>query len=314
MTSCRLETFDEGGHQIVRLQGPRVTADLLPVGARIWSLTSASSGRQWIWHRDAQLLPAIVPSGSSYDDYWAGGWEELFPNDAPGDFMGRALPDHGEWWTRTWKWEIAEQTRSRLSVRMFLDEPAANVRCEKWVTIDEQVPGLSQRYRLTNTGTDRLWFLFKQHLAIGLRPDDQLELPGGSVTAVDPHFGTRVTQQEPTPWPFAQIAGGNQLDLRPIPSAAEQHRDFLYVTDLPEGWCGIRDGRTGEALRLAFDRQVFPYTWLFASYGGWRAHYVVVLEPCTNMPKDLTLAHARGQCASLMPGETLETEVHASFN
>ena len=42
------------------------------------------------------------PIGAAYDDVWAGGWEELFPNDAPGAFEGRDLPDHGEWWTMAW--------------------------------------------------------------------------------------------------------------------------------------------------------------------------------------------------------------------
>ena len=56
--------------------------------------------------------------GAVYDDVWAGGWEELFPNDAPGRFEGRELPgpwrmvdaSNGQSWTRP--------TARRLALRL----------------------------------------------------------------------------------------------------------------------------------------------------------------------------------------------------
>ena len=33
-----------------------------------------------------------------------------------------------------------------------------------------------------------------------------------------------------------------------------------------------------------FNTNIFPYAWLFASYGGFDDHYTVILEPCTAMP------------------------------
>jgi hypothetical protein len=59
----------------------------------------------------------------------------------------------------------------------------------------------------------------------------------------------------------------------------------------------------------AFDRTVFPYTWMFASYGGFDGHYTVILEPCTAMPISVNDAAARKQCSRLEPSQTLETSV-----
>jgi hypothetical protein len=58
---------------------------------------------------------------------------------------------------------------------------------------------------------------------------------------------------------------------------------------------------------MEFDRAQLPYLWLFLSYGGWRDVYTAVLEPCTNVPKDLKEAVRRGQSAWLAPGEEFTT-------
>jgi hypothetical protein len=57
----------------------------------------------------------------------------------------------------------------------------------------------------------------------------------------------------------------------------------------------------------------FPYTWLFLTYGGWRDHFTAVLEPCTNMPKDLETARRAGACARLEPGQKLECTVRVDL-
>jgi hypothetical protein len=86
-------------------------------------------------------------------------------------------------------------------------------------------------------------------------------------------------------------------------------RDFVYVRDLPEPWCEVQDIDRDARLRMTFDAQVFPFVWFFLSYGGWRDTYTAVLEPCSNMPKDLAEAVRLGQSAILLEGQELETTV-----
>jgi hypothetical protein len=76
----------------------------------------------------------------------------------------------------------------------------------------------------------------------------------------------------------------------------------------------VRDTEAGARLRLHFPREVFPYTWLFMTFGGWRDLYTVILEPCTNMPEDLNEAPRQGRCASLAPGATLACAVRVEFS
>ena len=92
-------------------------------------------------------------------------------------------------------------------------------------------------------------------------------------------------------------------------TAADGTVDFFYLFDLREGRMAWRRPQEGLEFAYHFDTRVFPYAWLFASYGGFLGHYTVVLEPCAAMPISVNEAARKSQCSVLQPGETLETRV-----
>jgi hypothetical protein len=85
--------------------------------------------------------------------------------------------------------------------------------------------------------------------------------------------------------------------------------DFFYLFDLAAGRIAWRRSGADLAFVYQFDRAVFRYAWVFASYGGFSGHYTVILEPCTAMPIFVRDAAAQNQCSRLEPGATLETRV-----
>lgn len=291
----------ESGREIWRLDNGRLRADILPAfGGRAWTLEDLERKTQWIW-RNPKVVLAVPAANASYDDCWAGGWEELFPNDAPGTFDGHALPDHGEWWSHAWTADVLEDTAHRASIRLRLETRSAKASCEKIVSLDAGAKNLHVRYRIENREKQPLRFMLKQHLAAAVRPGDRLELPGGTIHLVDPTFST-LLKKAPAVW-------ASDFILPP----AGRDKEFIYVADLPEGWAGIRRA-DGAALRMNFDLKSFPHCWFFMDFGGWRGHYTVVVEPCTNWPKDLAQAAAAGRCASLPPGGVFETAVDVTLS
>jgi hypothetical protein len=312
--SCSITERVDQGYITILLENELIQAEILPeLGGKIWNLRDLISGKQWLWHNpDVALRRAEL--GANYDDNWAGGWEELFPNDAGGEFMGKNLPDHGEWWSQSWQWEIVEQSPPRVQLRLWRDGLVTDTRVEKWISLDAGAARVSVRYRIRNRAPDTLCFLFKQHVSIAVTPSYRLELPGGRVEPVDLDFSTRIGQLGVFEWPNVPGKSGETVDLSFLPPPEEMHREFVYVSQLPAGWCGVRDMNTGASLRLHFPRATFPYTWLFMSFGGWRGLYTVVLEPCTNMPKDLKTAFDLGQCAALRPQEELNCELFVELS
>ena len=69
-------------------------------GGAITSIFSRRTKDEWIYYDPS--LKSEENDSLIYDDMWCGGFEELFPNDAPDNVNGRILRDHGELWMRSW--------------------------------------------------------------------------------------------------------------------------------------------------------------------------------------------------------------------
>lgn len=240
-------------------------------------------------------LGAVRP-GSVYDDVWQGGFEELFPSDDPTTVGGARYPDHGELWSAEWNIEEASDSSLKLSVVGAY----TGVSVTKTMTIDG--PELTMTYHLAHKGSEALPYLFKLHPAFSINEHCRIDLPGGRVEKVAGGFGNILDSREPQDWPTPE-------DLSQCRSVASVSNEFVYVSDLPEGWCGITDERIGSWIRISYPLEFLPYCWIFMSYGGWRSHNVVVLEPCTNYPKDIHEALSRGTSGLLEPEKAEEFSV-----
>lgn len=281
----------------VELRSKHVRLVINPViGGRIEQIIAAND--QWLFFDETRALggdPRV------YDEVWCGGFEELFPNDAPGQFEGQDLPDHGELWNTGW--EIVRNTEIAIALRCECKTFPAVV--EKSFELHSSEPRFSINYKVENRANRRLYYLFKLHPAMRIESGDEILLPGGSVNVVDPSFSTMTNGGGPWKWPWVTGTNGERMNVAVIPGPESKLQEFLYVTNVPEGWCGLRRVRTGKRITFRYPSAVLPFCWLFMTYGGWRNYYTVVLEPCTNMPKDLAVAKANGTCAILMPGEEI---------
>jgi len=302
VTAAQVSRGRLGDLETVVLENEALRVVVIPsLGGRIWELEDRARKRQWIWHR-FDGVPAAAAADAVYDEVWAGGWEELFPNDAPGAFEGRELPDHGEWWSANWN--VHEITVDRLCLGTTLS--VVRARCTKEIRIAGAT--LVVLYRIESAEPAPFHFMFKQHLPVALTPQCRLMLPGGRAEPVDPAFGTLVGSGGAFDWPQARGAAG-AVDMSRVPAAASRAREFLYVRELPEPWCGVDDAGSGASLRMRFDPATLPYVWLFLTYGGWRDCHTAVLEPCTNLPKDMSEAVRLRQSARLEPGGEFMTQV-----
>ena len=301
MIGATIQESSVAGHRALVLQNRHLRAAILPaLGGRVWTLEDLARSRQWIWHRDGVPLVAHA-TGASYDDVWAGGWEELFPNDAAGSFEGRDLPDHGGWWTMAFD-AVTEADDRAARVRLTARSTFVKAECRKTFSLDHDGSAITASYEIRSLEAQPFSFLFKQHLPVQISSSCRLALPGGRVEPVDPAFGTILTKAGSFDWP-------GDADLRAIPPASSAAREFVYVRDLPAAWCGVDDHEHGASLRMEYDSGAMPFVWFFLSYGGWRDVYTAVLEPCTNLPKDLATAVRLGQSAVLDPGGVFATSV-----
>lgn len=291
----------------IEIKNELIRAVILPeLGGKIWELNDLMRSRQWIWHR--QDIPLSLPQPEAiYDDVWAGGWEELFPNDAPGKFEGRMLPDHGEWWTLNWNYDI-QKNAERVSILLRANTNIIKTECVKEVIINKDSSELEVKYEIISKENKAFHFLFKQHLAVNITPECKLWMPDAMVKSVDPSFSSLIPDGKKYNWPYVKY-NKNKIDLSEIPLAEKKHKEFIYLWNLSGNWCGIKDMKHNATIRMINETPKMPFVWLFLTYGGWRNLYTAVLEPCTNMPKDLSEATRLNQSAKLDFGKEFKTKI-----
>lgn len=296
------------GFRAIVLENRHLRAVVLPqLGAKVWSLVDKAADREALWH-NPRVPPRPAHYGAAYDDWFCGGWDELFPNDAPTTAAGEPYPDHGELWSMPFAWEVVAEGGA-VTLRMWRAGVVTNTRVEKRITLRADEPLLRFGYRISNDGPRPLDFLWKLHPALRVTPASRIDLPAGRVV-VDEGFRDRLALDAFT-WPHAPTAGGGALDVRHVPPQEAATCDFYYAVELDAGWCALTDSAARAGFGLVFDPAVFRSVWVFGAYGGWRGLYTAILEPCTGYPYRLEEAIAQGTASRLAAGETLETEVTA---
>jgi hypothetical protein len=200
-------------------------------------------------------------------------------------------------WTTRLSWEINEQ-----ALVLHGKLACSGLVYERRMSLRPDTPHLDFSYRISNYTNQPRRFLWKLHAALAVQPGDTIVCPARKAQVVDLAW-SRFKTLAPFDWPKVE---GLSADVIPAPDGT---MDFFYLFDLESGELGWRSPNAGLKLNYQFDLKVFPYAWLFASYGGFNDHYTVILEPCTTMPISVNEAAARNQCSKLGPSQTLDTQV-----
>ncbi len=90
--------------------------------------------------------------------------------------------------------------------------------------------------------------------------------------------------------------------------------DNCYLSEFEEGWIAISNTRRKVGFGLAWNPDVFRYTWIWQAFGGgigypWYGRtYNMGIEPWTSFPcGGLNEALQRGTALQIGPGEQLST-------
>lgn len=312
MTGARISTeWQYRGLRVIIIENELLRLTIMPeLGAKIYDFIYKPADHNFLWHHP-RIEPRAVPLGAPYDDNFSGGWDELFPNDAPGEFREQYLPDHGELWCQPWEYQVEHASADAVTLYLRRAGSVTATVIEKWITLRRNEARVHFRHRFTNVGLEPLDFLWKLHPAMAVSQHHRVDVPGTRAEYVAPGWSRLDDAELIFTWPMACTPDGRQTDLREVMPATAGRRDFLYITELVEGWCSLTDTQSGLGFGLVFPKEVFTTVWLFMTYGGWRGLHTVVLEPCTAYPKDLEAAVKLGRCGHLEPGDILECEVLA---
>ncbi len=313
MSSLVLQKDKIDGLTAWRLENDHVALVVFPeLGGKIYDLIYKPLNQNILWHNE-QVPLSKVEFGSTFDEVFMGGWDELFPNDEEAVFNDSKFPDHGEFWSIPWHCE-PEQSEGEVNLRLSATGPVTGVRLEKRIRLNAGEPDkIHFWHRLEHRGSSAFPFLWKLHPSFRISPDHRIDLPANRMKLDFEYSSVVDTDEAEFEWPTCRDRKGNQLDMRIVPPQSAGSTLFSYGTGLKEGWFALTDRANDLGFAFRFSEEVFPTCWLFASFGGWQSHYCLLIEPCSGYPYRLEDAVRMKTCPFLQPGQSIEFESVGTF-
>jgi len=300
-----------GGMRPIEMENEWLRVTILPeVGAKIYDLVWKRTGRNFLWH-NPRIAPQPYPIESIFDNYWCGGWDDCFPTCDACELRGEHYPGLGELRSLRWEVESAESHGEDSVARLSAFGPISPVRAEKRVLLAGNAPVLRIQYEITNLGVLPLDFIWDTHPALQPAGEMIFRIPARTGIVGEASTPTVGTPGQHYHWPSLE-ANENVVDMSCVQGSDAGTYCGHYVTDLQEGWYAVEDRLTGEGFLLQFPLDVCHYLWLWLTYGGYRGHHHVIVEPWTSYPVNLAKAISQQTSRSLNPGETFSVEVRAT--
>ncbi|MCK6579387.1 MAG: hypothetical protein L6Q98_14945 [Anaerolineae bacterium] len=299
--SSRLDSrWQYNGLRAVVLDNPQLQVVVLPeTGARVYSITHKPSDTQLLWHHPRNL-PRSIPYGSSFDDTWPGGWDEILPSTEPCEYRGERLPGMGELWALPWEWRDDGPDGLYTGVGTAV----LPLRFERWLRLDPEQAVIHLRYRLTNLGLDALDLIWGIHPVFAITPNHRIDLPactGWVGQSSGPALG-----EAGQVYSWSRLPNG--VDASRVQPFEANVFGGHYATELSENWFALTDTVRHIGIGMVYPADIFRALWIWQVYGGWRGLYQLAIEPWVGYPVRLEQAIEAGRQRVIQPGEVIEYE------
>jgi galactose mutarotase-like enzyme len=252
-------------------------------------------GRQWLW--TSEVVPYALPdeNASYVETADTGGFDECFPTVGPckvptwvRGFGGVQLPDHGELWSQAPTIDVRTSPNGQTATTTWTGR-----RMPYQLTREIRVtPGgdVDFEYEATNTGADRIPFIWSSHPLFPLTSATRIELPPATRFHVyaqhEIAVGVGATDLR---WPMAR-SSGRLLDLSNPAGVAKRYACKLFL-EMREGRAALIED--GVRLEVSFRIDEVPNVGLWINRGGWtpfkraKPYSNLALEPCIGAPDSL---------------------------
>ena len=309
MSARTVAGWSHRGVDAVILENRALRVVVLPaLGGHVLSLVDKAADRELLW-ANPRTAPRAAPYGAHFDDWWSGGWDEIFPTGDRALLHGELLPYMGELWSVPWTAEHGADGDVAW-VRTAGLGTMAPARLERTLRLRGDEPVLRASYRLTNLDLRPLPFVWGIHPCFAVTAAHRVDLPGSRMLVGVSSGSPMGEVGAEYAWPLQPGAGADgPRDVRRVLGADAAAFGGHWATELDAGWLALTDTPARRGVAIAFSTDVFPSAWLWQVYGGWRGHHHLCLEPWTGYPMQLEEAAAADRARVLEPGASLETKV-----
>lgn len=272
--------LEESGFAVYALRSHSAEVRVAALGAKIIGLKNLETGREWMWRPPGPLRLFRNEPGDAFDDSPLVGADECFPTISPCEWMGRALPDHGEIWGIPSV--IDRHAWNQGFIRTSAHTPTSPFIFERTVRLHDNEVQLD--YRVKSLSRNKEMFLWALHPLLKIKDGDRIELPKNTRSIRIESAGglPGMLRGSIRPWP-EPVAG---IDLESMDfSVYGPGFVKLFAEPLNEGCATLANSCSGERLVFEFDTRQNGALGIWINRSGWNGYEHVALEP-TNLASD----------------------------
>lgn len=297
MTSDVLDIQQKNHHTmpIIEIENKELRIAIIPdLGGKMVKLQNKRSGTQFL---KEPMIDYQLFSKPHYGDKFlppnAAGFDECFPTISPStyDYKGEEIqfPDHGELWSKPWKYEERGN-----GITLWTYGERLNYRFAKHIEINGNT--LLFTYELESLEEIPFDYIWSAHPLLNIEEGDELLLPK-EITEVNLNSSSNsliADNRNRLPWP--KILGNNSnIDFNYVQPKSSIFAAKLFTNRLTDGNAGIYRKGCNETLLYTFDTEQIPYLGIWLCYGGWPEQtkdqdYTLALEPCSARTDSLSEA------------------------
>lgn len=240
-----------------------------------------------------QDFSQIRDTPNQLEDYYYGGWQEALPNSPTFNYRGASLGQHGEVALVPWKHSIVENSKEKVSVKLWVRPLRIPVYLEKTLSITKGSTTLTIDERLVNESQTDLDIMWGHHIAFGL----PFLKEGGKIITNAKDFEAEAEMPDnrrfkptvPGQWPMVLDKNGIENDASQIPpEKADPYSDLAYLSGFSDkAYYALMNEKEKLGFAVRWDAKVFSHLWYwqerYATQDApwWGSAYAVGLEPWT---------------------------------
>ena len=182
------------GLDALALENEHLRVTVIPsMGGHVAELVDRAAGRDLLWH-NPRATPRPAPYGAHFDNWWSGGWDEIFPGGDRSTLHDEPLPYMGELWCVPWAATLfAASDGSEAAITATGLGTVAAARFSRRLALRAGEPVLWASYRIENLDVRPLPFTWGIHPALAVDAGHRIDLPanGGMEVGIssDPSLG-----------------------------------------------------------------------------------------------------------------------------
>jgi hypothetical protein len=324
---CRITEYVYRGLRTIALENELLRVSILAdKGSDIFEFLYKPLDVDFMWRspwgirNPATFVPTSHTAGSSFLDFYEGGWQDCMPTGGTGcEYQGIPFGAHGETTTIPWDYRIVEDTPERIVVKFWVRTYRTPFLVEKEITLERGKAILAIQERVINEGRIKMHLMWGHHPALGAPfLDDSciIDLSGGQVICTTLTANTRFVPGTYN-WPIVPGKDGRAIDLRRVGTVADNTSDTIRISQMPASWYAVTNTRRQVGFGLTWSPEVFPVLWFWQVYGGaygppWYGRtYNIALEPFSTAQPNIVTAIQDNSAHVLEPGQSIQADITA---